>query len=142
MRVGETAARMTPLIPDGKISRAIREGLILRKRLIADGLSPYEADQIVGQGLKGAWAHGERTEPWHSVCERCKDSGWIIVKPSYMEQKRLQRLYGDDPQHQDYMQACDPCRWREQEREKRRQLSGDFEGLAAAGQTKRLTRKY
>jgi hypothetical protein len=133
------------LIPDGKISRAIREGLALRKRLLADGMPEAEVDAIVGQGLKGAWQDSTKRvgdeRDWTYRCGKCCDSGWIIVKPSYMEQKRLARLYGDNASHQDYMQACDPCRWREDEREKRRQSGGEFEGLAAAGQTKQ-PRKY
>lgn len=133
-----------PLIPDGKISRAIREGLVLRAQLIRDGMDEVEVDRIVGQGLKGAWrqsTQSDRDEPWHSLCRKCNDSGWLIVEPSYMEKQRLVRMYGPDPQYQSYMQACDPCLWREREREKRRQLAGEFEGLAAAGQTKQ-PRKY
>lgn len=123
-----------PLIPDGKISRAVREGLILRKKLLDGGMDQAEADRIVGQGLKGAWQSGnERTEPWHSLCRTCNDSGWIIVEPSYVEKQRLTRMYGDPSKCQSYMRACDPCPWREQEREKRQQREGHDEGFAAAG---------
>ncbi len=107
---------MKTLIPDGKISRAVREGLELRAKLLADGVDEAEADRIVGQGLKGAWLG--RDEPWHYFCEKCKDSGWIIVPPSYWELQRLERMYGEHPQHQDYMQACDPCHWRERQRKR------------------------
>lgn len=128
------------LIPDGLISRAVREGLILRKQLLADGMAEAEADRIVGHALKKAWqtsVKSEREDPWHYYCAHCKDTGWIIGPPSAQEQQRLQCLYGDNPQHQDYMTKCDPCRWIERERAQRRKLAGIEEGLVAAGQTKR-----
>lgn len=101
----------------GKISIAVREGLALRAQLLADGVPEVEADHIVGQGLKAVWQ--QRDEPWHYYCLPCKDSGWRIVEPSYMERQRLIRLYGETPQNQNYLQACDPCPWRDLQRAKR-----------------------
>ena len=105
-------------IPDGKITRAVREGLELRGKLLADGMSQEAADEIVGAGLKAVW-QSDRAEPWHYYCEKCKDSGMVIVRPSYTEQRRLVQMYGDDPAHQDYMAQCDPCHWRDRERGRR-----------------------
>lgn len=129
-----------PLVPDGKISRAVREGLILRKQLLADGVPEEEADRIVGQGLKGAWEHKTgRTDPWHYYCDHCKDTGWRLTRPTYVEMQRLIRLYGEDPQYQPYYVKCEPCKYVDRQREERRQQQGRLEGVAAAGQTKRLT---
>jgi hypothetical protein len=108
---------MKPLIPDGKISRAVAEGLKLRGELLAGGMAQEEADRIVGQGLKAAWAG--RDEPWHYYCEKCTDTGWIIEPPGYAARQRLERLYGANAQAQDYMQACDPCHWRDKKRAER-----------------------
>lgn len=129
-----------PLIPDGKISRAIREGLLLRKQMIADGTPIEEVDRVVGVALKRAWqdsVKSDRTDPWRYYCSACKDTGWRHARPTYVEQQRLERLYGDDPQHQGYVVKCDPCPWMEMEREKRRKASGQETGLAAVGQVSR-----
>lgn len=112
---------MKPILPDGLISRAVREGLELREKLLADGMDIAEADRIVGEGLRAAWIQstqrftaGERI--WHYYCQRCRDSGWIGVDPDV---PRLQRLYGTDaamiPDHR----KCDPCPWQHKERESR-----------------------
>lgn len=134
-----------PLIPDGLISRAIREGIMLRRKLIDGGMSQADADQIVGQGLKAAWEQSRKMDCAEDTgyyrCPKCHDSGWLIVKPSYMEQKRIARLYGDDAKTQDYMQKCDPCAWLEHERAQRREKEGEPEGLAAAGLTKAPERR-
>lgn len=106
----------TALIPDGKISRAIREGLDLRGKLLADGMAEEEADRIVGQGLKAAWqdSTGESTRAWFYYCDRCKDTGWIEVEPNW---PRLRRLYGADAPRIPDFRKCDPCRWQNRQRE-------------------------
>lgn len=131
-----------PAIPDGVISRAVRKGLVLRKQLLADGSPEHEADRIVGHALKAAWEHStkrtsEADTVGHYLCGKCFDSGWVVTQPSYMERKRLTRMYGENPPHQDYMQKCDPCFWLDREREKRRNNGGDSDGIASAGRIKR-----
>lgn len=136
-----------PILPDGVISRSVREGLKLRRQLLDDGTPEHEADRIVGQGLKAAWEHStgrasdaEITGKY--LCGKCFDSGWLIVQPSYLERKRLAHLYGDNPQHQDYMAKCEPCPWIDSERRKRREQGGEVEGLVAAGQMTRRRSKF
>lgn len=136
-----------PLIPDGLISRAVREGLVKRKALIDAGRTEAEADLLVGQDLKRAWEVSSKQpstadDTGKYLCGKCFDSGWIVTKPTYWTQIKLKRLYGENPQHQDYMTKCDPCAWIDSERRKRQEQTGEPEGLAAAGMTKRSTSKF
>lgn len=136
-----------PLIPDGLISRAVREGLARRKDLIAEGRTEAEADLLVGRDLKRAWEVSTKQpsaaeDTGHYLCGKCFDSGWIVTKPTYWTQITLKRMYGENPQSQDYMTKCDPCAWIESERRKRQEASGEPEGLAAAGMTKRSKSKF
>lgn len=112
-------------IPDGKIHRAVAAAIKMRETLIADGMAEPEVDRVVGEGLKAAWTDSLGgslpNEPWYYVCEKCKDNGVIVVQPSYMELKRLTRMYGENPQDQDYMAVCDPCAYRDRERTRRQQ---------------------
>jgi hypothetical protein len=125
---------------DGPITTAIRDAMKLRLKLLADGTPEHEADRICGQGLKAVLGNS-RAEPWRFLCERCKDSGWIDVDPSRAELVRLIELYGPDPKYQGYVMACEPCRWRTREREKRRErFDEDDESFAAAGRTQRRKR--
>lgn len=106
------------LVPDGKISRAVREGLTLRAKLLADGMEESEADEIIGQGLKGAWGNsiGQSGRVWHYYCERCKDTGWSEIAP---DAERLDRLYGPGGAAHSAHVKCDPCPWQERERRQR-----------------------
>ena len=105
-------------LPDGKITRAVVAAIAKREKLVAEGMDVEVIDTLIGADLKAVW-QASRNEPWHYYCERCKDSGMIVVQPTYVEQKRLARLYGDNPQYQDYMQPCDPCHWRDMQRANR-----------------------
>lgn len=135
-----------PVIPDGLISRAVRQGIAKRRELIDAGTPEPEADRIVGADLKAAWERSSKApceeERGFYVCKACHDSGWIVVTPTYYEQIRLKRVYGENPQTQSHMRKCDPCPYLEREREKRRDSTGELDGLAAAGQTKRKTSKF
>lgn len=108
----------SPLIPDGKISRAVRDGLELRTKLLADGMDETEADRIVGQGLKSAWADsiGQSGRFWGYYCDRCHDSGWYEIASDV---ERLNRLYGENGAAHPVYAKCDPCRWQTRERENR-----------------------
>lgn len=129
--------KIFPTRREGPITKALREGLKLRQRLLADGTTEVEADRIVGQGLK-AVLENPRKETWRFLCVACRDTGMVEAQPSEDEMARLIKLYGPNPQYQSYVIPCEPCRWRQREREKRRKLLGDEEeGLVAAGQTKR-----
>src|SRR3990167_3375911 len=107
----------------GEITHALEDALELRKKLIADGTPVAEADYIVGQGLKAVLGN-TREAPWRFYCEHCRDSGWITMTPSDAELERLTRLYGDPKQTQSYVVKCEPCKWLQLEREKRRQKAG------------------
>lgn len=128
-----------PAPKEGPITKALIEAVALRRQLLDDGTPAYEADRIVGQGLKAVLGNS-RPETWRFYCPTCKDTGWVNVDPSEQEQARLVRMYGENPQHAGYAVKCDPCKWTQMEREKRRKQSGqDFDpddDLAAAGQTK------
>lgn len=106
----------TPIIPDGKISRAVREGLELRGKLLADGMDETEADRIVGQGLKAAWQDsvGNIERSWGFYCNQCQDTGWIEVAPDV---QRLNRLYGANGAAHPFYKKCEPCRWQNRQRE-------------------------
>lgn len=134
--------KIFPTRKEGPITKALKEGLKLRAQLIADGTPEREADRIVGQGLK-AVLQNPRPEPWHFLCERCRDTGFVNVEPSEDERRRLTRLYGPNPQTQGYVEKCEPCRWTQTEREKRRTRDEqEDDSLVAAGQTKRTRRKW
>jgi hypothetical protein len=121
----------------GEISKALEEGVALRRQLIADGTPRHEADYIVGQGLKAVLG-AQRSEPWRFYCEHCRDTGWITITPPTDEQARLRKLYGDAESHAGYVVKCEPCKWLPLEREKRRQKfgDGDEEDFVTAGKTK------
>jgi hypothetical protein len=128
-------------VKDGPITKALLEAVALRKQLIADGMPPEAADKIVGQGLKAVLSN-PRPEGWKFYCEHCRDTGWINVRPSIEEEARLTALYGSPDKAQGYVSKCEPCKWIQMEREKRRkQMGQDFAGgdddLVQAGQTKK-----
>lgn len=112
---------MKTVFPIGRMAPAILEAVKRREKLIASGTSESDASRIAGEDLRAAWG-SDRTEPWHYYCEKCCDSGMVVVKPTYFEMQRLIRLYGPNPVYQDYMAPCDPCSYREREREKRRHV--------------------
>lgn len=130
---------------EGPITKALREAVELRRGLMADGTPEHEADHIVGQGLKAVLAN-PRPEPWHFYCQRCRDTGWINVDPSPQEHARIVAMYGDASHAAGYLSACDPCVWRQREREKRRQQlgidgGGGDDDFVMAGKTKRGFRR-
>ncbi len=135
--------RRKSLIPDGKISRGVREGLAMRATLLKMGTPEADVDRQVGQVLKRAWQaslQSTRTV-WHYVCARCKDTGWVNVDPSVEELERLTSLYGPGPPHEGYVIRCEPCLWNQREREKRRRLfEEEGEGFVTAVQRKRKRR--
>ncbi len=128
---------------DGPITRALKEGVKLRRQLLDGGMAEAEADRIVGQGLKAVLGN-PNAERMTFLCHKCQDSGWLNVEPTEWEMKRLVRLYGPNPQYQPYMQKCDPCRWIDQEREKRRRLLNhdDDGGVSGAGRTSRKPKEF
>jgi hypothetical protein len=110
---------MKTLVLDGKISRAVREGLELRQKLLVDGMPETEADRIIGQGLKAAWGDsiGQNTRsPWAYYCYPCKDTGWIEIEP---DRHRLRRLYGEGGHVPAFYRKCEPCHWQDRERDLR-----------------------
>lgn len=112
----------------------------MRRQMLDAGHPAADVDYLVGQGLKAALGN-KRSEPWRFLCDRCHDTGWSPVRPSREEEARLVTMYGTAEEGHGYSVKCDPCRYNAQEREKRRQKSGDFSGhgeddLAAAGQMK------
>lgn len=111
----------------GPITKALEEAVALRKRLIADGTPVDQADQIVGQGLKSVLGNS-RHEKWRFYCDRCHDTGWVEVEPEW---GRLTLLYGPNPQAHSFVRKCEPCRYLEREREKRRSREGDDEDFTA-----------
>lgn len=124
----------------GPITKALFDAIDLRKSFIDGGMSEHEANRRVGQGLKAILGN-PRPEGWKFYCANCHDTGWVNVEPGTAERERLMALYGSETQHQGYVMKCEPCKWTEMEREKRRkQLGQDFSGgdddLALAGQTK------
>lgn len=126
----------------GRITQALEDAVDLRQKLIADGMPAAEADAHVGRGLKDILG-AQREHPWRFYCEHCRDTGWVNVTPSDQEIARLTRLYGDATSHAGYVVKCQPCKWMEMERQKRRQKAemADEDDFAAAGQTKRGFRK-
>ena len=124
---------------DGPITKALMEAVTLRRELLDSGTPKLEADRIVGEGLRALLAN-PRPEAWRFYCPHCQDTGWITVEPSAEELVRLTRLYGENPQYQGYVVACEPCKWRTMEREKRRRQRGeehDENDFVAAGKTTR-----
>ena len=121
----------------GPITKALEDAVEMRRQILDVGHSNQEVDQLVGQGLK-ALLGNKRSEPWRFYCEHCRDTGWINVQPSERELVRLTALYGDNPQYQGYVVKCDPCKWTQMEREKRRKRSSEFDDddLGEAGQVK------
>lgn len=122
----------------GPITKALEEAVELRRQLLDSGMPEAEVNQRIGQSLKAVLGH-KRSEPWRFYCEHCRDTGWVNVEPSEQEQARLVRLYGDAQKHAGYVTKCQPCKWTELEREKRRRKAelSDEDDLAAAGQTKK-----
>lgn len=112
------------LVPDGKISRAVREGLELREKMLADGMDELEVDRIVGKGLQAAWGDsiGQSGRFWGYYCNECKDTGWIETAPDV---ERIRRLYGEDGACHPFYLKCDPCRWQNSEREVRAKQKAD-----------------
>jgi hypothetical protein len=123
----------------GTITKALEEAIDLRQQLLAGGMGVREVDQRIGQSLKAVLG-ASRAFPWRFYCERCRDTGAVVVEPSADELTRLVRLYGDEPPHAGYVVKCEPCKWIQVEREKRRKKAGeeyDADALEGAGQTKR-----
>ena len=122
----------------GEITHALEDALDLRKKLIADGTPVAEANHIVGQGLKAVLGN-TREAPWRFYCEHCRDTGWVNVLPSAEEVERLTRMYGWADKTMWYVVKCEPCKWMQMEREKRRQKAGheSEDDFAAAGQVKK-----
>lgn len=111
------------LVPDGKISRAVRDGLALRDKFIADGMDETEINRIIGEGLKGAWQDSlgqQAGRVWRYLCDCCKDTGWSEIAP---DRERLDRLYGDGGAAHPAYVKCDPCPWQNRERERRAESS-------------------
>lgn len=122
-----------PLKTDGPITTALKAGIELRAKLIADGTPEHEADHIVGQGLKAVMGN-PRNQAWRFYCERCRDTGMMEVVPDL---ERMTKLYGPNPQMQPTYRPCEPCLWRTREREKRRKAAGEpDQDFAAAGHMK------
>lgn len=95
-----------------------------------------EANRIVGAGLKAVMGNN-RHLPWRFYCNNCRDTGWVEVTPRDMQ--RLERIYGKDAKHQTAVEPCEPCLFRQKQREERRRLAGnegddDFE---SAGRTRK-----
>ena len=125
---------------DGPITKALAEAVAMRRQMLDAGHMPEYVNREIGKGLK-ALLGNKRSEPWKFYCEHCRDTGWINVQPSSEELDRLTAMYGDPYQHAGYVVKCQPCKWTEMEREKRRKQAGQdtFGGdddLAMAGQTK------
>lgn len=106
------------LIADGKITRAVKEGLETRARLIAEGTDEVDADRIVGESLRRAWGNsiGQDGREWRYYCERCKDTGWSEIAP---DGARLDRLYGPGGASHPFYVKCEPCAWQNRERDRR-----------------------
>jgi hypothetical protein len=121
----------------GPITQALHEAVAMRRQLLDSGMAEQEVDRIVGRGLKAILGN-TRPQPWRFYCEQCRDTGWVNVEPSEDERARLVRIYGDDQQHQGYVVKCEPCKWTQMEREKRRKQLGqegsdENDDFAAAG---------
>lgn len=137
---------MKPTQPpsDGPITKALLEAVTMRRQMLDAGHPPEEVDTAIGVGLK-ALLGNKRAEPWKFYCEHCHDSGWINVLPSLEREAKLAALYGHKDCHQGYVMACEPCKWRAMEREKRRKqqgLDGGEDDFAMAGQIKKPTRNF
>jgi len=130
--------KKTELPKDGPITKALDEAVVMRRQMLDAGSPADQVDYAIGQGLK-ALLGNKREEPWHFICPRCRDTGWSEVRPSAEEEARLMRLYGSTTEHQGYVVKCDPCRWNQKEREKRRLSSGNEHGdddVSSAGHIK------
>ena len=128
--------RDLPKSKPGPITRALTEAIALRKQLLADGVPEAEADQIVGKGLKAVLGN-PRANAWHFYCDRCHDTGWVEVEPDAF---RMERLYGPKGSAQPTYRKCEPCRYLEREREKRRDRDDDLGDFVKAGQMKPKSR--
>ena len=135
----------TQPLQDGPITKALLEAVQMRRQMLDAGHPPEEVDYHVGIGLKAILGN-KRSEPWKFYCEHCRDTGWVNVHPSAAELVRLTTMYGDPNQHAGYVVKCQPCKWTEMEREKRRKASGqDFDpddDLAGVGITKKPSRGF
>lgn len=133
---------MKPVKPpeDGPITKALLDAVTMRRQMLDQGHLPEYVDHELGKGLK-ALLGNKRPEPWRFLCDRCHDTGWSPVRPSQETEAKLVTMYGDMDSHQGYSVKCEPCRYMDKEREKRRKQQGhDFAGgdddLVAAGQVK------
>ena len=131
---------MKPTQPpkDGPITTALLEAVKMRRQMLDAGHPPEQVDHLVGQGLKATLGN-RRPEAWRFYCEHCRDTGWVNVQPGPEETQRLIAMYGSADQCAGYVVKCEPCKWTQREREKRRKVRGEEFGgydLAAAGQTK------
>lgn len=131
----------TPPRTDGEIYKALMDAFEGhgRRQLIEGGTPEHEADRIIGQGLKAVMGN-PRPEPWKFYCERCRDTGWSEVRPSPETEQKLIAMYGSVEQAQPYYVKCEPCKWTQLEREKRRKQAGQEFGeedeFVTAGQVK------
>lgn len=129
---------------EGPITKALTEAVAMRRQMLDNGHPADEVDKAIGVGLKALLAN-KRSEPWKFYCEHCHDSGWINVLPSLELEAKLTTMYGDKDQHQGYVMACEPCKWRQLERERRRAkqgLDGAEDDFASAGITKKPARTF
>jgi len=131
--------RTTPQA-DGPITKALLDAVTMRRQMLDNGHPAKDVDYHVGQGLK-ALLGNKRSEPWRFLCERCRDTGWSAVKPSTDEEVKLMGMYGCTDDNAGYSVKCEPCRYMDREREKRRKIAGDSgyggeEDFASAGQMK------
>lgn len=126
----------------GEITKALEDAITLRKALIADGTPEAEADYIAGQGLKAVMGN-TRHERWRFYCDECRDTGWRTVETT---DPRVEQFYGSGGSAHGHVVKCEPCRWNQMEREKRKRLQGfdgaDDDDLAAAAQVKKPARKF
>ena len=118
--------------PKGRITQAIQDAQAMLDQLRAGGMSLAEAAVLIQPGLKAVLAN-PRATPWRFYCDACHDTGWCNVEPSSEERARVERLYGEADAVRGYVTACEPCRWRQKERAKRREV--DDEDVASAGKT-------
>ena len=131
---------------DGPITKALHEAVRRRAELLKQGLDEFDVDREIGEKLKSVLGN-PRQAPWRFLCERCRDTGWVLVDPSDEEMERLVRLYGPNPKYQDYAVRCDDstCRYIMREREMRRtreQRELGESGVASAGRLPQKKQKF
>ncbi len=61
----------------GVLAQTYTEAMRIWAAQKADGVSLLERERGLERTLRAAWPKG-RTEPWHYLCDRCDDTGWLF----------------------------------------------------------------